>query len=114
MRIVLVVALGVLAITLAGNPISLAQDKKDEKKTLEGTLTCTKCALKETAKCGHALIVKQDKKEVKYYLVDKGGAEPYHGSVCTSDVEKVKVTGKVVDKDGKKTIEEPKVELPKK
>ncbi len=92
----------------------VADDKKDEKKTLEGTFTCTKCALKETTACGHALIVKEGDKKITYYLSDKGGKETYHKDVCTADIEKVKVTGKVVEKDGKKTIEEPKVEFPKK
>ena len=50
-----------------------AEDKKPEVKKLEGTLTCTKCALKETKACGNALIVKKDGKDVKYYLVDKAG-----------------------------------------
>ena len=89
-----------------------AQDKA-EKKTLEGTLTCTKCALGETKTCGHALIVKEGDKKVTYYIADKGGKEPYHKECCTKDVEGVKVTGKVVEKDKKKTIEEPKVEFKK-
>lgn len=116
LRIALAVALGFAVVTLTGiTGNSVAQDKKekDEKKTLEGTLTCTKCALKETKACGHALLVKKDKEEIKYYLADKGGKEDYHKACCTADVEKVKVTGKVTEKDGKKTIEGPKVELPK-
>jgi hypothetical protein len=115
LRIALAVALGLTAVTLVGLSNSVtAQDKKDEKKTLEGTLTCTKCALGETKACGHALIVKEGKEKVTYYLVDKGGKEPYHKHCCTADVEGVKVTGKVVEKDKKKTIEDPKVEIPKK
>jgi uncharacterized protein DUF6370 len=112
MRIALAVALGLGAITLACLGTSIAQDKKDEKKTLEGKLTCTKCALGESKACGHALIVKEGDKKVNYYLVDKGGKEPYHKHCCTEDVD-AKVTGKVVEKDGKKTIEEPKVEVKK-
>jgi hypothetical protein len=117
LRIALVVALGLGAVTLvASSSVALAQkeDKKDGKKTLEGTLTCTKCALGETKACGHALIVKEGDKKVTYYLTDKGGKEPYHKNCCTADVEHVKVTGKVAEKDGKKVIEEPKVVLPKK
>jgi RecG-like helicase len=112
LRIALAVALGFGAITLSVAGGALAQDKKDEKKTLEGTLTCTKCALGETKACGHALIVKEGDKKVNYYLVDKGGKEPYHKNVCTQDAE-AKVTGKVGEKDGKKTISEPKVEIKK-
>jgi hypothetical protein len=113
LRIALAVALGFGAITLAAaTNRATAEDKKAEKKTLEGTLTCTKCALGETKACGHALIVKEGDKKVNYYLVDKGGKEPYHKHCCTADVD-AKVTGKVVEKDGKKTIEDPKVEIKK-
>lgn len=119
LRIALAVALGFAAVTLAGlgnsaNAQAKKEDKKDEKKTLEGTLTCTKCALNETKTCGNALVVEKDKKKVTYYLVDKAGKEPYHKDICTADVPGTKVTGKVVEKDGKQTIEDPKVELPKK
>jgi hypothetical protein len=116
LRYILAAALGVATIALVGlsNNVAAQDKKKDEKKTLEGTLTCTKCALGETQKCGHALIVKEGKEKVNYYLVDKGGGEKYHKACCTTDVEGVKVTGKIVEKDKKKTIEDPKVELPKK
>jgi hypothetical protein len=112
LRTVLASVLAVAAITLAGLGNASAEDKKAEKKTLEGTLTCTKCALKETKACGHALIVKEGDKNVTYYLVDKGGKEPYHKNCCQEDVP-AKVTGKVSEKDGKKTIEDPKVEVKK-
>jgi Family of unknown function (DUF6370) len=84
-----------------------AQDKKDEKKTLEGKLVCSKCKLSETDACGNALLVKEGDKEVKYYFKDKGKEESYHK--CSGEKE-VKVTGKVSEKDGKKYIEEAKVE----
>ena len=110
LRIALAVVLGLGAVTLSGLGSAVADDKP-EKKTLEGTLTCTKCALGETKACGHALIVKEGDKKVNYYLVDKGGKEPYHKHCCTADKEGVKVTGKVSEKDGKKIIEDPKVEV---
>ena len=108
MRLALAVLLGFGVVTLAGLSTSATaqEKKKDEKKTLEGTLTCTKCALGETKACGHALIVKEGDKKVTYYLADKGGKEPYHKECCTADVEGVKVTGKIVEKDKKKTIED--------
>lgn len=112
LRFALALALGVAAVTLAGTT-GRAEDKKDEATKLEGKLTCTKCALGETDKCGHALLVKKDGKEVKYYLNDKGGAEKYHGKCCKADVDAI-VTGKVVEKEKKMTINEPKVEFPKK
>jgi hypothetical protein len=119
LRFALALALGVAAVMLAGTTFTaVAQEKKDktEAKKFEGTLTCTKCALNESKACGHALLVKEGDKEVKYYLVDKGGKEPYHKFCCTADV-KATVTGKPGEKDmdGKKvkTIEEPKVEVKK-
>jgi len=113
MRFALAAALGIAAVTLAGVTANVRAEDKAEKKTLTGTLTCTKCALKETKVCGHALIVKEGDKSVTYYLADKGGKEPYHKACCTADVDGVKVTGTVSEKDKKKTIAEPKVELPK-
>jgi Family of unknown function (DUF6370) len=113
LRFALAAALGFAAITVAGLNSTRADDKKDEKKTLEGTLTCTKCALNETKECGHALIVKEGDKKVTYYLVDKGGKEKYHPDVCTADLPGTKVTGKIVEKDKKFTIEDPKVEIKK-
>jgi hypothetical protein len=115
LRYLLAGFLGFAVITLAGVATSAnAQDKKDEKKTLTGTLVCTKCELGETKACGHALIVKEGDKKITYYIADKGGKEPYHAKCCTAPAEGVKVTGKVVEKDKKKTIESPKVEFPKK
>lgn len=109
LRIALALVLGLGVVATAGFAVSA--DDKDAKK-LEGTLTCTKCALKETKACGQALIVKEGGKDVKYYLVDKGGKEPYHKECCQQDVKAV-VTGKVGEKDGKKVIEDPKVEVKK-
>ena len=117
LRVLLAGFLG-FAVVVAAGSVSTAEDKKEEKKdakkTLEGTLTCTKCALGETKACGHALIVKDGDKKVTYYLVDKGGKEKYHAACCQADVDGVKVSGKIVEKDKKQSIEEPKVELPKK
>ncbi len=103
---------GVFALVLAP---AVAEDKKAETKTLEGSLVCSKCKLKETEKCGNVLIVKDakdEKKEVKYYLVDKGAKADYHAEIC-QEPKDATVTGKVVEKDGKKMIEDPKVEFKK-
>lgn len=113
LRIALALVFGFAAVTLAGTTFSAnAQDKKDDVKKLEGKLTCTKCALSETDKCGHALIVKEGDKSIKYYLNDKGGAEKYHGKCCKADVDAT-VSGKVSEKEKKKFIDEPKVEFKK-
>jgi hypothetical protein len=113
LRIALALALGVATITLAGSTFTAkAEDKKPAAKKFEGTLTCTKCALNETTKCGHALIVKEGGKDVKYYLKDKGGKEAYHKACCQADVKAV-VTG-VPGKEGDKhIIKDAKVEVKK-
>jgi hypothetical protein len=112
LRYALALALGVSVVALA-NYSATAQEKKDAKdaKTIEGKLVCTKCTLGETKACGHAVKLKEGGKDVVYYLADKGGKEKYHKDVCPGGSElDVKVTGKLVEKDGKKTIEDPKVE----
>lgn len=111
LRYALALALGFSIVALAGVATTVAQDKKDEKKdtkTLEGKMVCTKCKLGETEKCGNALIVKEGDKEITYYLKDKGKDEKYHQCTAPGDA---KVTGKVVEKDKKMTIEDAKVEI---
>jgi hypothetical protein len=87
--------------------VAMADDKA---KALEGKLVCTKCKLKETEECGNALVVKDGDKSTTYYLKDKGKKEEYH--VCSGEKD-AKVTGKVVEKDGKKSVEDAKVEAKK-
>lgn len=110
LRFALVAAFGIAALSLAGTTTNVRADdkKKDEKKTLEGKLVCGKCKLSETDECSNVLIVKEKDKEIKYYLTDKGKPETYHK--CSGESGAVKVTGKVVEKDKKLTIEDPKVE----
>ena len=113
-RNLLLLAVGAFALTLA--PV-FAEDKKEEPKakTLEGSLVCTKCELKETKACGNCLIVKDakdEKKTVKYYLTDKGSKEDYHGDICQAPKD-AKVTGIVTEKDKKFTVTEAKVEFKK-
>lgn len=112
MRSVCALALGASIIALSGSAFTARADekKKEETKKLEGKLTCTKCALGETSACEHALVLKVDGKEVKYYLKDKGGKEKYHSKCCSDPVDAI-VTGKVVEKDKKLFIEAPKVEI---
>jgi hypothetical protein len=96
-----------LAVAVSAAAFLATARADDEKKTLEGKLVCAKCKLSETAECANALIVKDGDKEVKYYFKDKGKGETYHK--CSGE-KAVKVTGKVSEKDGKKYIEDAKVE----
>ncbi len=94
---------------------AFAEDKKDDKKEvkLDGTLVCTKCKLKETKECGHALLVKDGDKTTTYYIVDKGGKEEYHEKCCQADAPATYTGGKLSEKDSKKSLEGGKVEIKK-
>jgi hypothetical protein len=117
MRYVLALALGFSLVALSGvattaqeKKTESKEDKKAESKTIEGKMVCGKCKLSETDACSNVVVAKEGDKEVKYYLTDKGKAEKYHK--CSGEAS-VKVTGKVGEKDGKKTIEDAKVEAAK-
>jgi len=101
---------------LAGGASADDQKKDDEKAkevTLKGTIVCAKCALKEGKKCQNAIQVKEDGKEVTYYLDDKGTKEKYHEEVCGGEKKKGTVKGTVSEKDGKKWVKPSKVEYDK-
>jgi hypothetical protein len=76
---------------------------EDKEVTLKGTVCCSKCSLKETAKCGNAIKVKEGDKEIVYYFIDKGGKEGYHKDIC-QETKAGSVKGTVSEKDGKKYI----------
>jgi hypothetical protein len=113
LRYALALVLGVSIVALA-NFAATAQDAKKEAKdtkTIEGKMVCGKCTLGETKTCTNVVKVKEGGKDVNYFISDKGNKEKYHKDVCPGGTEvEVKVTGKVVEKDGKKTIEDAKVE----
>ena len=88
----------------------MADDKKEV--TLKGTILCAKCALKEkgVTKCVTAIQVKEEGKEVTYYLDDKGAKEEYHEAVCGGERKEGSVTGVVHKHEGKMMIKPSKVE----
>ena len=101
MKIVALFAAAVMFCTM----VSFTMAKEDAKtETLKGTATCAKCDLKKTEKCQAALVVKEDGKEVVYYIkMDKEG-KAIHGEICKAPKEGVEVTGVVTEKDGQKWI----------
>jgi len=107
LRIALALVLGFSIVAFSDNTPTATAQKKGDTKTLEGKLVCGKCKLGETDACSNALQVKDGDKTITYYLKDKGKGEKYHK--CSGEAE-VKVTGKVSEKDGKKIIEDAKVE----
>jgi len=88
--------------------------KAAEEKTITGMAQCAKCALKEAQKCQNVVVAEEDGKEVKYFMVMEGVAKDNHGKLfCQApkgDGPKVKVTGDVEEKDGKKIIKATKIE----
>ena len=113
-RSMIVAAVAVAAGVWAFDPAARADDKEMK---VTGTLVCAKCKLnlEGVTTCTNALQVKEGDKTVTYLLDDKGNKEEYHEGVCGGgEVKDVTVTGKLTEKDGKKTIKPTKVELPKK
>jgi hypothetical protein len=94
-----------------------ADDKPGAGKevTLKGSILCAKCALKDKGvkKCTTAIQVKENGKDVVYYLDDKGMKEEYHEAVCGGEKKEGTVKGVVTEKDGKKWIKPSKVEYAK-
>ena len=99
-------------ILFSGIGFAVAAD--DEEKTITGDAVCAKCALKETKECQNAVKVKEDDKEVTYYLEGEESKKAHSKlGICSAKKDapiKVKVTGTVSEKDGKKVMEVSKME----
>ena len=92
-----------LAIVMGTLVVARAEEdkaKEDKVVTLKGELGCPKCVFEVASakKCGNAIKVKVGDKETVYLLIDKGGAEKYHGAIC-KETKKGSVKG-VVSKKG--------------
>ncbi len=111
MRKTWTMALG-LAVVLALVVGAYAEDKEVK---LTGNITCAKCELKKATKCETVLVVKEKKgdKEVEViYYFDADSHKKHHSDVCKAG-KKGDITGKVTEKDGKKTIAVTKLEFAK-
>ena len=100
-----------LVVTFAAVSVVAVAAEEAETKTLKGMMVCTKCKLGETDACANALVVKEDGKDVTYYIKDNGKGEKYH--TCMGE-KPVTVTGTVVEKDGKMWLTMAKVKPAKK
>ncbi len=103
--------LAVLGLFLGATATVLAATA--EEKTISGDATCAKCSLKEAKTCQNVVLVKEGDKEVKFYMdMTNKLAKDNHAKAgfCQSD-KKVKVTGEVTEKDGKKFIAPTKIEV---
>ena len=78
--------------------LASASPAADETKTLTGTVMCGKCTLKKAADCQNVLVA-----DGQEYYVAKTEASDKVGHVCKGE-KKVKATGTVSEKDGKKWL----------
>jgi len=97
-----VALLGALALVVRAEEKPTAV-KADKEVTLKGDILCAKCKLKETSTCTNAIRVKEEGKEVVYYLKDAGAKAPYHSEICTA-VKPGSVTGTVSREKDKQYI----------
>jgi hypothetical protein len=109
-KLLMLAAVGVL---FSGVSALMAAD--DTKVTIKGEGMCAKCALKETKTCQNVVIEEKDGKKTTYYIVHDAVAKKAHqrDGFCqaTKDAPvKVKVTGTVEEKDGKKELTAEKIE----
>jgi len=87
-----------------------ADDSASKEVTMNGMLVCAKCKLHETKECQNVLQVEKDGKTVNYYLTQNKVSKAFHDNICQNDGEKVTVTGKVKEKDGKEILTASKIE----
>ena len=92
-----VVLAAILGLVLSG---AVFAGNEAEAVTVEGSIVCAKCTLKDEAQkdCQNVLQVKKGDEVVSYYLVKNDVAEKF-GHVCQGSKE-AKVTGTVAEKDG--------------
>lgn len=85
----------------------------ENEVTLVGDAQCAKCSLGQTPECANAMVVKQDGKDVTYFIADNAVSKDLHDKICT-EVKPVKITGVVKETAGRKEITAAKIELLKK
>jgi len=107
MRSVARIALAVFVLTA----LTLAVSAQSKPTTLTGKITCAKCDLKIEKECATVIVVKENGKDVVYYL-DAKSSKANHDAICHTP-KQGSVTGVVSEKDGKKTITTTKVEFQK-
>jgi len=94
-----------LALVLVLGATMRAEDKAGKEVTLKGSMVCGKCSLGVCEKCTNVLQVKEDGKDVNYFIDDKGKGEKYHKAICPAGTKQdATVKGVVTEKDGKKWI----------
>jgi hypothetical protein len=81
-----------------------------DEKTMSGKVVCAKCTLKkaDAKECQDVLVVTEGGKTAEYY-VEKNDVAKAFGHVCSGE-KQATVTGKVMEKDGKKWISATRME----
>src|SRR5262245_19455242 len=103
-----------IAVLFSGLSFVLTAQAADEK-TLEGDGLCAKCGLKEAKACQNTVTVDEGGTKVTYYIAKNKVSNDAHKGlgICTAQKDspvKIKVTGAVSEKDGKKVITASKIE----
>ena len=105
--IMIILAAGLLWAVSA--PQMLAEDSST-KVTLTGLMVCGKCTLHICPECQNVLQVQKDGKTVNYFLAKNSVSKKFHPEICTTDGEKVTVTGTVKEEGGKELLKATKIE----
>ena len=105
--------LAVAAVAVSFSFAAQAYEGKEVKLT--GYAQCAKCSLKETKECQNVVVVKENDKEVKYYLEANDVAKAAHQKLgfCTAakgEGPKVTVVGSSEKKDDKMVVAATKID----
>jgi hypothetical protein len=73
-------------------------------------LACGKCSLHICTSCQNVLQVQKDGKTVNYFLTQNPVSKDFHPNICTTDGEKVTVTGTVTTDGDKQVLTASKIE----
>lgn len=90
---------------------ALADDTDTNAVTITGNMVCGKCTLHITKSCQNVVQVTENGQTVNYFLKQNDVSKAVHNDVCGGGSEKVKVTGTVVEKDGKKVMTATKIDV---
>ena len=101
MKKLAILTVALLAVALVGGVLA---GEKGEEVTVEGTVKCAMCTLKEAdwEECQNVIQVEKGDEMVNLYIVKNDVAEEF-GHVCTGSKD-ASVTGVVSDEDGRKWI----------
>lgn len=102
----------ILALSVAGLLFATSNGLAEDKKTITGEGQCAKCSLKKADSCQNVIVVKEDGKEVTYWLAKNDVSNKFHKNVCT-EKKKVKAEGTVKEVDGKKEFTATKLDVVK-